>query len=72
MTFFDNVKKLCDERCVTIAQFENDVGIPGRNSYKWKDHNPNVALAVKIANYFGVTVETLMEGVPEWGQRGAQ
>ena len=52
MTFFDNVKTLCDEREVSIAQFETDVGITGRNSYKWRDHTPNVAVAVKIAKYF--------------------
>ena len=69
MTFYDNVKQLCDEKAITIAQFENDVGIPGRNSYKWKDHNPNVALATKIAKYFEVSVETLMAGVPEWKGR---
>lgn len=71
MTFFDNIKQLCDERSISIAQFENDIGLPGRNSYKWKDHNPNVAIAAKIAKYFEVPVETLMNGVPEWKGRSA-
>lgn len=70
MTFFDNVKTLCDERAVSIAQFETDVGITGRNSYKWRDHTPNVAVAIKIAKYFGVPVERLMEGVPDRKESG--
>lgn len=60
MTAFDRVKKLCDEQKISIVELEERLEF-GRNSlYGWKKKTPNGANLVKVAEYFGVSVDYLL------------
>lgn len=62
MNFLDIVKKMCKENNTTIAQMERDIGISKGASYKWNNSKPSLNIINKIANYFGVSVDFLMNG----------
>ena len=38
MTVFDRVKRLCDQRKISISQLEDNLEIGNGSAYKWKKH----------------------------------
>lgn len=67
--FFDNFVKLCEEKGVKPSRALTDAGVP-RSAYSyWRreagignDAKPTNQNAVKLAQYFGVTVDYLLTG----------
>lgn len=64
MIFFENVKKLCKKKGLTIESVANNVGltIDSYNSYKKHENLPRADIATKIADILGTTVEYLVTG----------
>ena len=60
MSVYDNVKRLCEERKISIAKMERDCDIANGSTGKWKE-GPNLMTAKKIAEYFGVPIEALLK-----------
>lgn len=58
---FDNVKKLCDERRISIASLEKAIGLGNGTISGWKSSNPRVDILKKVADYFGVPLEYFLE-----------
>lgn len=59
-TFYDKVCALCVKHKITIFELLSQVGMPRRMVISWKDGVlPPRAVAVNIANYFGVSVSSL-------------
>lgn len=61
MGVYDNVKKMADERGVSIYRIERDTGISNGAVARWNEAVPSSANLMKVAKYFGVTVESLLE-----------
>lgn len=58
---FENVKRLCRERGVTIGEVERACGFGKKSLYAWIGGTPEAIDRVKrIADYFGVTVDELL------------
>lgn len=64
MIFFENVKKLCKEKGLTIESVANKAGltIDSYNSYKRHENLPRADIATKIADILGTSVEYLVTG----------
>ena len=60
MSVYENVKKLCADRNISIAKMERDCDIGNGTSAKWKD-GPSLMTAKKIADYFGIAIEDLLK-----------
>ena len=60
LSVYDNVKRLCEERGVSIAKMERDCDIANGSTGKWKD-GPNLMTAKKIAEYFECPIEELLK-----------
>lgn len=60
MLLFDNVKNLCQSKNITIAQLEREVGVGSSSIQKWKKTSPSAENLIKVADYFGVTVDYLL------------
>lgn len=62
MAFYDNYVRLCAERNISPSAAALDIGIKKSNVTYWKNgrNNPSDVTLIKIADYFGVTVEELM------------
>jgi transcriptional regulator with XRE-family HTH domain len=67
--FFDNFVKLCEEKGVRPSRALTDAGVPKSAYSYWRteassgnDAKPTNQNAVKLAQYFGVTVDYLLTG----------
>ncbi len=58
---FDNVKKICDERSISIASLEKTIGLGNGTISGWKNSSPRVDILKKVADYFGVPIEYFLE-----------
>ena len=62
MTLFERIKKLADERKISITQLQEDLGMSKNYLYKWnvEDANPKIELLKKVADYFNVSIDYLI------------
>lgn len=67
--FFDNFVKLCEEKGVKPSRALTDAGVPKSAYSYWRteasfgnDAKPTNQNSVKLAQYFGVTVDYLLTG----------
>lgn len=58
---FEKIKKFCEERSVTIEQFERIIGVSAGYTYKLKNHTPSAKIARKIAVLLEVSIEDLFD-----------
>lgn len=60
-TMFDRIKGLCEERRVSVAKLESDIGLGNGTITKWgKNVSPSADKLLKIATYFNVSVDYLL------------
>lgn len=60
MVLYDNVKKLCEEKGVSILSLEKALGFPRSSICKWNDNEPGIRKVQKVAEYLGVSIEELL------------
>lgn len=60
MTLFDRVKRLCDQRGLSLSQLEENLEIGNGSAYKWKKHDPTLKMLKKLSEYFNVSVDYLL------------
>ncbi|MBQ3193469.1 MAG: helix-turn-helix transcriptional regulator [Oscillospiraceae bacterium] len=64
--FFNRLKALCDERGISPYKACMDIGLNRSAVAKWKTGGqPNGTTAAKLAEYFGVTTDYLLEQTDE-------
>ena len=54
---YDNVKKLCEEKGVSILSLEKALGFPRSSICKWNENEPGIRKVQKVADYLGVSIE---------------
>ena len=61
MTLFDNVKKLANNRGMSLQDVAKKSGMGANSIYKWKkdDYNPSKPAIIAVANTLGVTEKEL-------------
>lgn len=57
---FDRIKKLCEERKISINELENSLGYSKNTLYRLKSQNPGADKLEKIADYFDVSTDYLL------------
>lgn len=59
----DNIRELCRERKITIAELERECGISNGVIARWdnKTKSPTIYSVAAVAKYFGVTVDYLLQ-----------
>lgn len=57
---YDNVERLCAEKGVSICALEAAIKIGNGTIGKWKSSSARVSTVKKVADYFGVTVDSLL------------
>ena len=64
--FFNRFKALCDERNISVYRACTDIGLNRSAVAKWKSGGkPNGSTAARLAEYFGVTTDYLLEQTDE-------
>lgn len=61
------IETLCEQKGISIAKLESDCGIGNGTIGRWDKSSPTVKNIQKIATYFGVGIETLLEGCEKRG-----
>lgn len=62
MTLKERIQNLCREKGIALYQLERTLGFGNGYISKLDKSTPNVAKIKKIADYFGVSVDYLMNG----------
>lgn len=58
---YENIKKLCREKKISISKLETDLNFPRSSICKWSGNEPGVKKVKRVADYFGVSVDYLLE-----------
>lgn len=57
---YKNIVKLCKDRGISIAKLERETGLGNGTIGRWEKSSPSVNSAKKVADFFGVTLDSLM------------
>ncbi len=56
----ENIRKLCEGAGTTICEVERACNIANGTIGKWAERTPRLDTVKKVADYFGVTVDSLL------------
>ena len=65
---YEFIKAFCDEKGLSIEQFENLIGVSENYVYKLKYGNPGAKLVVRMSQVMNVPVEVIMEHFNKKGE----
>lgn len=57
----EKIKELCVSRGITIKELERTAGLGNGTIRRWDDSSPALEKVIKVADYFGVSVEDLLK-----------
>ena len=57
---YDNIKKLCEEKEISVGKIEKDLQLSNGSICKWNENEPGIRKVQKVADYLGVTIEELL------------
>lgn len=60
MALYENIKKLCKEKSITIIQLEEELNFSRSSICKWNNNLPSIAKVKAVADYFDVTIDKLL------------
>ena len=58
---YNNVKVLCERDGISVSQLETTLNFPRSSICKWNENEPGIRKVQKVADYFGVSIEKLLE-----------
>lgn len=59
---YENIKKACTERNISISFLEKTLGFPKSSMSKWDRNIPSVNKVAKAADYLGVSIDQIVNG----------
>ena len=57
---YTNVRLMCQERNITVAELERAAGLGNGVIRKWDNASPTLRTVIAVANYLGVTLDELL------------
>lgn len=60
---YENIISLCKARKISVARLEREIGVGNATIRNWKSSSPSVDKVEAVADYFGVTVDSLLKGM---------
>lgn len=63
MRIYDKVKDLAKARNISIAELERRLELSNGSISKWNSYMPNTEPLLKVANFFGVSTDELLDNV---------
>lgn len=61
MMIYDAIKKLSEEKNISIYRLEKDLGLANGAISKWNKQIPNAVRLQRVANYLGVTSSYILD-----------
>lgn len=59
---YKKIAELCKQRGISISKLERDIGIGNGTVGRWVTSSPTVEKLMKVADYFGVSVDEILKG----------
>ena len=60
MVIYDNVKRICREKGVSVGKIEKELELSNGIISKWNESEPGIRKVQKVADYLGVPIEELL------------
>jgi transcriptional regulator with XRE-family HTH domain len=60
MALVDNIKKLCEINGIKLEILGKELALGEKAIYKWETSSPKVETLQKVADYFNVTIDSLL------------
>ena len=57
----ENIKKLCASRNISLSALEKTLGFGNSTIAKWANCSPTVEKLSLVADYFGVSIDSLLQ-----------
>ena len=64
MNVYERVQELSKKQGISVRELGDKLGIGPTTLYKWKTQIPKSDILVKVADYFGVSVDYLLDREP--------
>lgn len=61
MGIYEKIAEMCSNRGISIRKLEQDAGLKIGCIFNWKKSSPSVDNLSKVADYFGVSIDYLLE-----------
>ncbi len=61
MTLLEKVQYLCEQKSITVYRLEQETNLTKGSIRKWNESLPSSDKLYKVSQYFGVTMESLLE-----------
>ncbi len=61
MSVLEKIQNLCKENDITISQLEKELQFGRGTLYKWANSSPTSDKLLKVAQYFSISVDYLLE-----------
>ncbi|WP_419892846.1 helix-turn-helix domain-containing protein [Oceanobacillus kimchii] len=58
----ENIQSLCIKKGISVAKLERELGFSRGSIYKWDKNSPSVDKLQKVAEFFNVSVDRIMNG----------
>ena len=58
---YDNVKKICKAKGISVGKMEQELGFSNGSISKWNESDQGVHKAQKVSKYLKVPIEKLLE-----------
>lgn len=58
---YDNIKQLCTEKGISVGNLEKTLEFSNGSICKWNENQPGIRKVQKVADYFNVPIEKLLE-----------
>lgn len=66
---YENIKRLCREKHMTVFDLEKAAGLPFNTITKWGKHSPSIDKVQRAAEALDVKVDELLKGVETWDRK---
>lgn len=60
---YENIVSLCKAKNISIAKLERETGLGNATIRTWETSSPSVDRLKKVADYLGVTIDSLLSEV---------
>ena len=57
---YKNILNLCKEKKISVSKLEKETGLANGTVGKWRSFSPTIDNVKKVAEFFGVTIDSLV------------
>ena len=60
MSLVENIQELCKSKGISLSNLQKELGFGNAAIYRWDTNSPSVEKLQKVADYFNVTIDSLL------------